>query len=124
MTAHTARRFTPEEIVEILGLHAEMSASQIARLFQAEPNTIQKIVTGRTYRSVTCVGHQANKKGRPCRCSRCAVVTRAARNLEIIRETTVSVPCFFCGRTSYTSVHNGLTHKGEIACALHGGRKA
>lgn len=114
------RRFTDDEVLEILGHHPRMSCADIARLFKAHPSTIHNILTGKTYRSVT----HDDSPGKPCQCPACRTAKQADANIQAIHESVVTVECFFCQHPVEVSVRQGLDMHGEIPCGTcAGGRR-
>lgn len=106
------RRFTDDEVREIIGYHPRMKAAEIARLFDAPPSTIHNILIGKTYRDVT----HDEAAGKRCECPACGVARQADLNLQVIDQMQVTVQCIRCRTATQVSVHRGLRMHGEISC--------
>lgn len=122
------RLFAEDDVWKIVAMHADgVSVTQIAEAFDCRRETIREIVTGQTYRDITCANHRPGSKR--CPCLRCGITARAERNIQKIEEISgpwteiVVVACMFCGNKAATTVRNGRAHHGEVACFRHGGRK-
>ncbi|MEV0247916.1 transposase family protein [Nocardia sp. NPDC050712] len=117
MSKQLQRRFTDDEVREIIDQHQRMNISEIARLFKAHPSTIHNIVTGKTYRNVT----HDTAAGKTCQCPACRTSKQADANVALILDTNVAILCFYCQRPTQVTVRRGLDMHGEISCGTCAG---
>ena len=109
-----------EEVLQIIRLHERgMHPSQIAPQFGRAENTIRLIITGKSYRHVTGLGHRAGPK---CDCFLCSIVNRENVNLNVAESTSVAVHCTGCQRPMRLLVTTVLREHGAIRCTACGGR--
>lgn len=115
-----ARRFTDDEVHEIIGHHPRMTCAEIAHLFSAHPSTIHNILTGKTYRDVT----HNTAPGMKCVCPACRTTKQSDANVQLIHDAVVEVRCFYCSNPAQVTVRHGLDAHGEIPCGTcAGGRR-
>jgi hypothetical protein len=112
---------TDDNVLEIVRLHERgLHPDQIAPQFGRAPGTIRSIVTGKSYRHVTGLGHRT---GPDCDCYLCLIVKREEANLNVAESTCCAVHCLGCQKPMRLLVTTVLRDHGAIRCTACGGRR-
>lgn len=119
MPAPGRRRFTSDEVQEIINLRQTMTPPELSARFAVHPTTIHNLLTGKTYRSITHDG----TRGAGCGCPGCRTKSTAEANLDRMYSARLRLTCIYCRGEARVSVDRCLKRRGEVVCGGCEGRR-